>query len=96
MSAGVGMWFLNEPGYFRLRAAARGFLRRQAAKGNRQALAVLRDADMFEAFLDYGIAEQLQSVGGPLSEIFAKLIQDFIDNPEKWIAIIETIIALFS
>lgn len=39
--------------------------------------------------------EQLRR-GGPLADLFSQLIKDFIENPEKWIAIIQTLIKLFS
>lgn len=33
---------------------------------------------------------------GPIADLFVRLIQDMIENPEKWIKIIQTIIALFA
>lgn len=77
----------------RLKRAAVRFLKNQASTG---AMEILRDDNKFEAFVDECLAEQSKACEGPISDLIDKLIQSFIDDPQKWIAIIATIIKLFS
>lgn len=56
---------------------------------------LLANVDALEDFCDAAVAEQAALVGGPLMDIIETLIKDFIENPEKWIALIIKIIGLF-
>lgn len=54
-----------------------------------------------EAVIDEGATEYIYAnfngqYEGPIADLFIGLIQDMIENPEKWIKIIQTIIALFA
>jgi hypothetical protein len=49
-------------------------------------------ADYIESYEETVKAEP--AVGGPIADAFALLIQDFINNPEKWIKIIMMLFAL--
>lgn len=77
----------------RLRRAAGRYL---IFQGTEDAAKILRADDMFDAFIDECLAEQSKACEGPISDLIDKLIQSFIDDPQKWIAIIATIIKLFS
>jgi len=77
----------------RLRRAAKRFLQSQSTI---DAATILADSDMLDAFIDECLAEQAKTFQGPIGDLIEKLIQSFIDDPQKWIAIITTIIKLFS
>ena len=76
-----------------MRRAAKRFLTSQSTVDSE---AILTDLDMFDAFIDECLAEQYKTFQGPIGDLIEKLIQSFIDDPQKWIAIITTIIKLFS
>ena len=61
------------------------------AKKNGQKLT----SEQVDAVIDEALAEHA-TYEGPIADLFAKLIQDIIDNPEKWLKIIMTIISLFA
>jgi hypothetical protein len=77
----------------RLKRAAAKFLRNQVST---QAMEILRDDEKFQSFIDECLAEQSKTFQGPITDLIEKLIQSFIDDPDKWIAIISVIIKLFS
>lgn len=77
----------------RLRRAARRFLQWQSTTDS---AAILADLNKFDAFIDECLAEKSKTFQGPITDLIDKLIQSFIDDPQKWIAIITTIIKLFS
>lgn len=52
-------------------------------------------AEQVEAVIDEALAEHA-TYEGPIADLFAKLIQNIIDNPEKWLKIITAIISLFA
>jgi len=56
---------------------------------------LLSNSDALEDFCDAAILEQSNVMAGPVLDIIEALIKDFIENPEKWIAVIIKIIGLF-
>lgn len=50
--------------------------------------AILAESDKFDEVVDECIAEQQKNTGGAFSDMIGMLIQSFIDDPEKWIALI--------
>lgn len=97
--------FLAHPLYT---VACRSILRRAARGGNTDARKILNDGDMFRAFMDVASSEvTLPEVGDdplppippnpdhPFIQWIQQIIQYFIENPEKLIAIIKMIMALF-
>lgn len=74
------------------RAAKRGLLRIATP----EALEIAYSEEKLEAFCDECSSIHHKEVGGPLMDAIEKLIQSFIDNPEKWINVISLIIKMFA
>jgi hypothetical protein len=75
----------------RFERAAKQFLRKHYTPDS---LAILHDDEKFQAFCDECLSAH--GMEGPLSDVINKLIQSFIDDPEKWIKIIQLIITMFA
>lgn len=77
----------------RLKRAAVKLLKSRATA---DAFMIVQNSEMLDAFVDECLAEQSKTFQGPITDLIEKLIQSFIDDPDKWIAIISVIIKLFS
>lgn len=76
-----------------MKRAAAKFLRSQNTP---ESWAVVRNETMFDAFIDECLGEQAKTVQGPIGDLIGSLIDSFLNDPEKWIKVITTIISLFS
>lgn len=87
------MGLLSIPKRFRLRAAAAEYLEKL---GTDDALFILSDNRRLAMFCNDCLTVMHNERGGPLADAFAKLLESFIEDPDKWLEVISTLIALFS
>lgn len=91
--SGILERFVSAREHRRMRVAARAFLLKH---GGDKGLAIIENDYWFDEFCDQCLDEQAKSATGPLADVFAALIQSFIDNPEKWLRVILLVIQLFA
>ena len=73
--------------------AAKNYLK---SVGSVEAMKIFHSVAMLDAFVDECIMAQRAECEGPIVDVIGKVIESFLNDPEKWIAVIKIVIALFS
>jgi len=77
----------------RLRRAAVRYL---VSKGTDEACLILESRERLNAFCLRCYELQASEATGPIADAIGKLIQSFLDDPQRWIAVIQLVISLFA
>lgn len=64
--------------------------------GGVEGASILASVAMLDAFVDECVCIQCDEMGGVLGDAIAKLIESFVNDPEKWIRVITLILNLFA